>query len=240
MYATPEDTIFKVNEWPSDSSSAINDLRKSLNEVEQILFAKILLLEDQYEKYKDIGHIIYNGSSIDILVNALILCEQGYISEEFTEKVIYHNKKMLRNIDVIYLMPDESINEKSDDDLKILESVYWNLYENYQTEFATSPFFDQKNCASIFLINNKNPLGEVKMLLDKNGNLETTSYGGKDDNIIDTSNLKNILKNNPELLDAALNSLKSNSSLNVRFYYFIKSLAPNKIGAKLLKIFDLC
>jgi hypothetical protein len=96
MYATPAETIFNDVKWPENCEKDLVELKEKLNPVEQILFAKMLLLEQQYEKYKEEGYIIYNGSGIDILVNALILCEGGYISDEFVEKIIYHNKKLLR------------------------------------------------------------------------------------------------------------------------------------------------
>lgn len=211
MYSTPSDTIFEINEWKGD------ELKNTFNEVEKVLFSKILFLEDQYEKYKDIGHIIYNGSLLDILINSLVLCEQNYVSEEFVEKVIYHTKKMFRTLDALYIVPDDTLNETSDDDLKVLESVYWNFYENYQNDFENSPFFDQKNCSSIFMIDSTNPLGEIKMLLDKNGNLDTTMQGGSNENIVDLSRLKKIFNNNPALYKAAMQSLNSETSLNSGF-----------------------
>lgn len=213
MYATPNVTIFQETSLADNLSEIPEKTKESLNEIESELFAKILLLENQYKKYKDEGFIIYNGSSVDILVNALILCEQEFVSEEFVEKIIYHHKKMLHDIDVVYFLPDNDITEESPEDIKILESVYWNFYENYQTEFDTSPFFDQKNCPSILLIESDSPINEIKMLLDKNGNLEGTSQGGSDGELISLEKLRKVLHNNPKLLTAALESLK-NDNLN--------------------------
>lgn len=131
MYATPAENIFEDTKWPDESTKDLEDLKNELNEVEQLLFAKMILIDKQYENYKENGYIIYNGCGIDILVNSLILCEQGFVSEDFVEKIIYHNKKLLRKLDVVYYLPDNTISEESEEDKKILESVYWNFYDNY-------------------------------------------------------------------------------------------------------------
>ena len=215
MYATPAETIFNDVVWPENCEKDLDELKEKLNPVEQLLFAKMLLLEKQYESYKDVGHIIYNGCGVDILVNSLILCENGHVSEDFVERVIYHNKKLLRKIDVVYYQPNSNITDESDEDAKLLENVYWNFYDNYQTEFDNSPFFDQKNCPSILLLETNSPINEIKMLLDKNGNLEGTSQGGDEGPLLDMDRLKKVLRNNPKLLDAALESLKGDAPLNV-------------------------
>lgn len=214
MYATPAETIWNTERtWPDECSKSLLKTKEKLNEAEQYLFNKILLLEEQNLKFKEHGYIIFNGSSLDILVNTAVLCEQNYVSEEFMEKIIYHNKKILHDIDVIYWLPDESINEESNDDDKLLEIAYANLYDSYQVEFDKSPFFDHKNCPSIMIADPKNPLIEVKMLLDSNGNLDTTSQGGSDGDLIDTEKLKRVLKGNPMLLNAALESLKQTNTI---------------------------
>lgn len=211
MYATPSETIFNTTrEWPGNCPKSLEDLKVKLNDAERFLMNRILLIEEQYEKYKDEGYMIYDGSSLDILVNALILCEEGYISEEVVEKIIYHNKKILHSLDVVYWLPDHDVNEDSTEEDKKLETVYWNLYDNYQTDFNNSPFFDHADCASILILETKNPIGEIKMLLDSNGNLEGTSHGGE---IIDTERLHKVLKGNPKLLSAAMESLKSGEQI---------------------------
>ena len=214
MYATPAQTIFDDIAWPDNSEAALAELKDKLNEVEQILFAKMLLLEKQHEMYATKGYILYNGSCLDILVNSLILCENGYVTEDFVERVIYHSKKLLKKLDVVYYLPNNKINESSSDKDKQLESVYWNLYENYQTDFENSPFFDQKDCPSILLVESTNYINEIKMLIDKDGNLEGTSAGSSYDNLIDTDKLKKALRNNPQLLEAAIQSLKADSGQN--------------------------
>lgn len=214
MYATPAENIFdeSIN---IDISDELKKSMESMNDLEKTLFSKIILLEKQLETYKDVGHIIYNGSSADIIVNSLILCENGLVSEDFIEKIIYHNKKILRLLDVVYFLPNDNINEDSKEEEKLLETVYWNFYDNYQLEFDSSPFFDHKNCASILLLESSSPINEIKMLLDKNGNLDNTSQGGSDGDLIDNEKLKKALRANPQLLSAALDSLKSNMPQNI-------------------------
>lgn len=214
MYATPADDIFNSVKWPEDAHEDLNESKSKLNDVEQLLFTKLIFFEKQLETYKDVGHIIYNGSGIDILVNSLILCEEGLVSEEFVEKVIYHNKKILRDLDVVYFVPNKTLTEESSHEDLCLEGVYWNFYENFQTEFHNSPFFDQQNCASILLLESDSPINEIKMLLDKNGNLEGTSQGGTDGDLIDANKLKKALRGNPQLLEAAIESLKGGGPAN--------------------------
>lgn len=141
MYATPATGIFQ-DEINIDIPESVKKDRDNFNDIEWNLFSKMLLLEQQFEKYKESGYIIYDGSPSDILVNTLILCEDGYVSESFVEKIIYHHKKTIKSLDVIYFLPDNDITEESDEEVKKLESVYWNFYNNYQEEFNTSPFFD--------------------------------------------------------------------------------------------------
>lgn len=207
MYATPAETIFNTErEWPENCPAALDNLKHKLNDAERYMMNKILLLEEQYEKYKEQSYMIYDGSALDILVNALILCEEGYISEDVVEKIIYHNKKMLHSLDVVYWLPDYEVSDESSEDDKKLESVYWNLYDNYQTDFRNSPFFDPNDCASILILESKNPIAEIKMLLDSNGNLEGTSHG---DELVDTEKLRKVLRGHPKLLEAAMESLKA-------------------------------
>lgn len=214
MYATPADNIFNTEPGDEIIPEDLMENYIKMNEVEKQLFAKLILIETQLEKYAEHGYLLFNGSGIDILINALILCENETVSEEFVEKIIYHNKKILRSLDVVYFMPNDNVNEDSAELEKMLESVYWNFYDNYQSEFQSSPFFDHKNCASILLLESDSPINEIKMLLDKDGNLEGTSHGG-DDTLLDTSRLQRALKANPRLLEAALESLKSNKPMNV-------------------------
>lgn len=215
MYATPANNIFDDVSWPEDAHEDLNESKSKLNDIEQSLFTKLIFFEKQLEKYKDVGHIVYNGCAIDILVNSLLLCEEGLVSEEFVEKVIYHNKKILRELDVVYFVPNRTLTEESLHDDLCLEGVYWNFYENFQTEFDTSPFFDHQNCASILLLETDSPINEIKMLLDKNGNLEGTSQGGTDGDLIDTNKLQRALKGNPQLLEAAIESLKGSGPTNM-------------------------
>ena len=50
MYATPSETIFQDISWPESAPAALEVTKAGMNEIEQKLFAKILLLEQQYEK----------------------------------------------------------------------------------------------------------------------------------------------------------------------------------------------
>jgi hypothetical protein len=115
----------------------------------------------------------------------------------------------MKKLDVIYWLPNSTITEDSKVEDIQLENIYNNFYENYQTDFANSPFFDQQDCPSLLLLESASPINEIKYLLDKNGNLEGTSQGGSDGDLLDTDRLKKALRHNPKLLEAALESLKN-------------------------------
>lgn len=224
MYATPGNTIFD-NEISVDIPEALLKTKEEYSSLEWDLFSKMLLLEKQYEMYKEANHIIYNGSPSDILICSLILCESGYVSEEFVEKIIYHHRKALKDLDVIYFLPDNTITEESSEEDKKTENVYWNFYENYQENFSSSPFFNQNDCPSFLLLESDNPVGEIMMLLDKYGNLESTEHGGSDGSIMEIDRLKKVLRKNPKLLDAALESLKMTDKSTNPFSNSIKITA---------------
>lgn len=207
MYATPAENIFQETKWPEDADiKELNDLKDKFNDVEKELYSKLFLLIKQYDDYKDVKHIIFNGSPSDILVHSLILCEQGVVKPEFVEKVIIIHKKLLQKLDVIYWIPNNEVTNESSEDIKHLENVYINLYDNYQTEFNESPFFDHKDCCSYLLLDTDNQIAEIKLLIDKNGNLGTTEHG---DELMNLESIKKALGNDPQLIEAAMKSLKN-------------------------------
>ena len=68
MYATPAETIWNTErEWPEKVPPALEDIKDKLSDGERYLFNRILLLEEQYEKFKEEGYIIFDGSSQYIL-----------------------------------------------------------------------------------------------------------------------------------------------------------------------------
>lgn len=192
MYSSPAETIDDDIPWPEDSKG-LEDVKDKFNETEQELFAKLALIWSQYEKYKNESFIVYSGGSPDILLNSIFLCEAGLVSSEFVEKVIYHHKRLLHNIDIIYWVKgyEETPDEIEDEDERKLEKMYGNLYENYIKNFAHSAYFDPKNCPPFVLLETDNPIGEMRDIIDENGNL----LGEKNDDLIDMKKMTRILKN---------------------------------------------
>lgn len=199
MYATPADTIFN-KETKFNRKDFSEPLPKKLNDVEKILLNKLILLKNQYVQYKEEKHIIYDGSPIDLIVNALTFSELQFIRDEIVVEIINNSKKLMESLDVIYWLPNSDTKEDED---KFLEKTYEDLYKNYQNDFYNSPFFNHENCPSFLILESKNPINEVSMLIDKKGNLESD----KNDDLLDIERIKKVLKNE-KLIEAVLKNKK--------------------------------
>lgn len=206
MYSSPALTIDEEIPWPEDSKS-LQEIKENFNETEQELFAKLALIWKQQNDYKDETFIVYSGGSPDILVNSVFLCEMGLVSPEFVEKVIYHHKRLLHNVDVIYWVKgyDEKLEEIEDEDDRKIEMIYGNLYENYLKHFNESIFFDPKDSPPYVLLETDNPIGEIKDIMGADGNL----LDDKNNDLLDMKKLSKILKNE-RLIEAVKLSMEKN------------------------------
>lgn len=206
MYSSPALTIDEEISWPEDSKS-LAEIKENFNETEQELFAKLALIWKQQNDYKDETFIVYNGGSPDILINAVFLCEVGLVSPEFVEKVIYHHKRLLHNIDVIYWVKgyDNELEEIEDEDDRKIEMIYGNLYENYLNNFQESIFFDPKDSPPYVLLETDNPISEIKDIMGADGNL----LDDKNNDLLDMKKLANVLKNE-RLIEAVKLSMEKN------------------------------
>lgn len=204
MYSSPAKTIDEEIPWPEDSKS-LEEVKENFNETEQEMFARLALIWSQQDEYKDENFIVYNGGSPDILINSVFLCEVGLVSPAFVEKVIYHHKRLLHNIDIVYWVKgyDDDIEEIEDEDDRKIEMIYGNLYQNYINNFQDSIFFDQKDTPPYVLLETDNPIGEIRDIMDQNGNL----VDDKNNDLLDMKKIAAVLKNQ-KLIEAVKLSME--------------------------------
>ena len=205
MYVTPSATIFNEDGTFEKKDFKSYKFPRQMNEAEKAVLRKMGLLYNQYKKYKEEGYIIYDGSTIDVMLNAILLCENDYIRDEVTSTVINMSKEMMRELDVIYWLPAEITENDSKED-GTLELMYENLYNNYQNDFENSPFFNHEDCPTFSILESKDYITEIKLLLDKNGNLGDDRNTG--DDLLDIQKLTKVLKNQ-KLVEAAIKRSKS-------------------------------
>lgn len=198
LYASPIKSVFDEEEEPEDDEKFKKLVEEmELNEDETVNFRGWYLLQQQYEKYKDQKYIIYNGSPVDLLCEALLLADEGLISDKYIEKVIYYNKKYLSpsNLDVVWWMPNQEGTEGIEDEVdKKLESIYNNIFNNFQTKFDSSPLFNHERCSAFLRFDSLEYMDEVRMLIDSKGNLYSDNISN-----VDEEELKKRLSKYPDL-----------------------------------------
>lgn len=204
MYKTPAKTIDDDVDWPEDVK-ALDITKEKLNDIEKALFSKLLLLSKQYQDYKDEKYMIYNGCSIDIMLMAIMLNEEDLVSDEFVEKMIYHNKSYLKNLDVVYWVPVKE--EIKDEDEKKLEMTYRNLYDNYYEHFEDSIYFDKKKTPGFIQFETDSPMTEMEIILDKKGNFISDA---NEDEMLDMQKMMKVLRNKT-LIEGLLKGCKNYS-----------------------------
>lgn len=193
MYKTPAKTIEDDIEWPDDIK-ALDITKGKLNDIEKQLYSKLILISKQYNDYKDEKYMIYNGCSIDVMLMSIFLNEIDEVSDEFVEKMIYHNKSYLKNLDVVYWnsIKVKNFEEIKDEDERKLEMMYQNLYDNYYGHFEDSIYFDKKHTPGFIEIETDNPIDELKIILDNKGNFISDM---NNDETLDMQKMMNVLRN---------------------------------------------
>lgn len=208
MYKTPAKTIDDDIEWPDDVKQ-LDITKEKLNDIEKALFSKMILLSKQYADYKDEKFMIYDGCSIDILLNTIFLSSKDLVSDEFVEKIIYHNKNYLKNLDAIYWLPrkENEFEDIEDEDERELEKLYHNMYDNYYSHFNDSIYFDQKHTPGYIAIETESPLEEMAIIVDDKGNFISDQ---NNEDVVDMQKMMRVLKNK-SLIESMMKGLNNAS-----------------------------
>lgn len=198
LYVNPVKTIFDEREETEEDDDDFKKLvdEMKLNEDETNNFRGWYLLQKQYEKYKNQKYIIYNGSPIDLLCEAVVFAAHGLISDEYMNKIIYYHKKYMspKNLDIVWWMPNKTGTDELEEHDAMLESVYNNLWDNYQTNFDKSPYFNHERCSAYSRFDTLDYLDEMRYLIDLKGNAYAPGISN-----VDEEELKAALRNHPDL-----------------------------------------
>ena len=205
-----------VKESIHDDEIEVKDdlkLDENLNEVETELYQRMSLVTDQMDKYADKTNVVYNGHSLDILAETMTLYGMEEVSEEFVEKMIYWNRKLMQKLDLIYWLasPEKVIEIKDDEEVEYekfydhqLEVVYNNIWNDYTTRFDVSEILP-RDCPGMAFFETDAPAAEMFEIVH---DLDTVD--DKTARMDDMAKLDKIIKDK-KLLDQMKNALMENT-----------------------------
>ena len=218
-YGTLKETIYDEEVTiPEDVK-----LNEEWNDTEKELYKRISFLSTQMDKYKDKENIIFLGYSVDVLVETMALSCLDEVSEDFVEKIIYWNQKLMKKLDLIYWLPcsemimsEEELNkidelegeekeaayEKFDNHQ--IEVIYNNIWDDYINNFDKSVILPRE-CAGMGVFETEDPAAELADIVQ---DLHETD--GKDTRLDDIAKLDKIIKDK-KLLDGMKKVLMQNS-----------------------------
>lgn len=144
-------------------------LNEEWNEVEVELYQRMSVVTDQMDKYADKTNIVYCGHSLDILAETMALYAMEEVSDEFVEKMIYWNRKLMQKLDLIYWLasPDKILELKDDEEVEYekyfehqMEVVYNNIWNDYTTRFEVSEILP-RDCPGMAFFESDSPASEM-------------------------------------------------------------------------------
>ena len=144
-------------------------LSEEWNEVEIELYQRMSVVTDQMDKYADKTNIVYCGHSLDILAETMALYAMEEVSDDFVEKMIYWNRKLMQKLELIYWLasPDKILELKEDEEVEYekyfehqLEVVYNNIWNDYTTRFEVSEILP-RDCPGMAFFESDTPAAEM-------------------------------------------------------------------------------
>ena len=161
-----------VKESIHDNEIEVKDdlkLNEEWNEVEVELYQRMSVVTDQMDKYADKTNIVYCGHSLDILAETMALYAMEEVSDDFVEKMIYWNRKLMQKLDLIYWLasPDKILELKEDEEVEYekyfehqMEVVYNNIWNDYTTRFEVSEILP-RDCPGMAFFESETPASEM-------------------------------------------------------------------------------
>jgi hypothetical protein len=161
-----------VKESIHDNEFEVKDdlkLNEEWNEVEIELYQRMSVVTDQMDKYADKTNIVYCGHSLDILAETMALYAMEEVSDDFVEKMIYWNRKLMQKLDLIYWLasPDKILELKEDEEVEYekyfehqMEVVYNNIWNDYTTRFEVSEILP-RDCPGMAFFESDSPASEM-------------------------------------------------------------------------------
>lgn len=178
------------------------------NETEQYLYRRLFLLQKQAEDYREEKNIVYNGSTLDILANALYLMSLGEVTPEFVEKMVYWNKIVMKTLDLIYILPahkepeEGEILTEEEGETNALDNIIYNLFTEYTDNIEKSEIFPAQDCPGIAVLETDDPITEIRLVVDSNGNLAGEDDPSQVQKLYDSIKDPRLLKNVKEIMEA--------------------------------------
>lgn len=208
-YGTTKETIH------DDQLEVKDDLKlnEEWNEVEKELYQRMSVVTDLMDKYVDKENVVYNGHSLDILAETMALYGMEQVSEEFVEKMIYWNKKLMQKLDLIYWLasPEKVIEIKEDEQVEYekyyehqLEVVYNNIWNEYVSNFDKSEILP-RDCPGLAFFETDTPATEMYEIVH-----DLDTIDDKTARMDDMAKLDKIIKDK-KLLDQMKNALMQNT-----------------------------
>lgn len=161
-----------VKESVHDDEIEVKDdlkLNEEWNAVEIELYQRMSVVTDQMDKYADKTNIVYCGHSLDILAETMALYAMEEVSDDFVEKMIYWNRKLMQKLDLIYWLasPDKILELKEDEEVEYekyfehqMEVVYNNIWNDYTTRFEVSEILP-RDCPGMAFFESDTPASEM-------------------------------------------------------------------------------
>lgn len=208
-YGTVKETIHN-DQFEVKDDLKLND---EWNEVQKELYQRMSVVTDLMDKYVDKENVVYNGHSLDILAETMALYGMEQVSEEFVEKMIYWNKKLMQKLDLIYWLasPEKVIEIKEDEQVEYekyyehqLEVVYNNIWNEYVSNFDKSEILP-RDCPGLAFFETDTPAAEMYEIVH---DLDTVD--DKTARMDDMAKLDKIIKDK-KLLDQMKNALMQNT-----------------------------
>ena len=209
-YGTLTDNIYDEEVSVSDDVK----FNEEWNETEKEVYKRIAFLTTQHDKYADKENVIWLGHSLDILIETIALNSMEEVSDDFVEKIIYWNQKLMKKLDLIYWLPDAEkvlTDVKEDEEIDperwlehAVEVSYNNIWDDYVNNFDKSVILPRQ-CPGMGVFETDAPAAELADIVN---DLHETE--GKDTRLDDIAKLDKIVKDK-RLLDGMKRVLMQNT-----------------------------
>lgn len=222
-FATPADTIDCVAEEPLPWQNSSVDEEEAIEEFGNLgaeCYNRMMFLYNQYEKYKEEKNIVYSASPLDVMAETLTCFEQfpEEVKEAAVDKVAYWFSRTIQLLDLIYILAPkkekdddkeekenkENKEEKANDEITFrnrYEQVLFGLWTQYTDNFEKSGIFPKDNCPGIALFETEEPLSELRLIIDRHGNLADDESPEKIQQLYDSIKDPRLLSNVKEILE---------------------------------------
>lgn len=212
-FATPADDIDKEElEIPWQNTEVTEEAAsEQYGNLGAYYYNLMLYLNGQYDKFKEHKNIVYACSPLDVLAEALTAAEM--FPDEVTEldTIIYWFKRAITKLDLIYILPPKHDNkgEEPKEEVKITEQerftqryeqILNGLWIQYADNFEKAGIYPVDDCPGIAILETEEPISEIRMVVDRHGNLAAEDSPEQVQKLYDSIKDKRLLDNVKDIL----------------------------------------